>query len=64
MEVKTKEGKYFSQLGSWSDLVRIIVLVLILKIFSYSIFSTVLALVVSVAFLWGVPKLFKKKDHE
>lgn len=31
MELKTKEGKYFTQLGSWGSLFSIIIFVLILK---------------------------------
>jgi len=60
MNLKNKDGKYFSQLGNWSDLIRVIILVGVLKIFSNSLLGNVIAFVVLVFFLWGIPLLIKK----
>lgn len=33
MKLKTKEGKYFSELGSWEGLLKTIALILVFKLF-------------------------------
>ena len=57
MELKTRDGKYFSELGKWSDIVRIFALLVVFKIFG------LLAGIISVVFLWGVPILWKKHQE-
>lgn len=59
METKTKDGKYFSQLGNWSDLIKVIILVAVLKIFGFTLLGFLIALIVIGVFL--APKFLKNK---
>lgn len=54
METKTKDGKYFSQLGTWSQLVRIVILAIVYKTLG------IVAVTIAVIILWGVPALYNK----
>jgi hypothetical protein len=57
MEIKTKDGKYFSELGSWKGLIEIIILLIIFKIFGLLI--TIVCIAINI---FIIPKIFKKKD--
>lgn len=56
METKTKDGKYFSELGSWSHLVRIVILLIIFKVFGFIIGT------IAIVLFWGVPVFLSKKE--
>ncbi len=59
MQTKTKDGKYFSQIGSWRDLAEIIFLVLVFKIFG------IVGVVIGAVILYFIiPKLSKKSAKE
>ena len=58
METKTKDGKYFSQIGTWQGLIKIIILVLILKIF-----GILIAILASAIIIFVLPKVFKKRKR-
>lgn len=60
MDVKTKDGKYFSELGSWSDLFRALVMIAILRIFGFTLTGISIA-VIAALLMWGLPAQLKKK---
>lgn len=57
MKIKTKDGKYFSQLGSWSELIKVILLIIIFK--TLGILGVFIAAVI---IYFVLPHFFKKGD--